>query len=151
LKEVGKMGALEMLSLSQDAKVTDAGLKELHGLAKLRGLDVSGTKVTAAGLAEFRKAVPGCAVRFNDNAKLPFDPSAADASERRAPGATSRPPMAVLAAVAGSTAQAPAVPTGSGGRARVPPVTTRMGRKRSPTQSNHRAEPTGSRHQKHHG
>ena len=65
---------LDLKENEPHAKVTDAGLKELHGLAKLRGLDVSGTKVTAAGLAEFRKAVPGCAVRFNDNAKLPFDP-----------------------------------------------------------------------------
>ena len=37
-----------------DTRVTDAGLKELKGLAGLRTLNLSGTDITDAGLKELR-------------------------------------------------------------------------------------------------
>jgi hypothetical protein len=41
-----------------DTPVTDAGLKELHGLKALRLINVSRTKVTDEGVSELQKALP---------------------------------------------------------------------------------------------
>ncbi len=46
----------------QRTKVTDAGLIHLHGLTKLEGLDLGGTKVTDAGAKGLRKALPNCTI-----------------------------------------------------------------------------------------
>jgi internalin A len=53
--------AIDACELNQTA-VTDAGLKELVGLSQLRDLALKGTKVTKAGMAEFRRAHPKCIV-----------------------------------------------------------------------------------------
>lgn len=43
-------------------RVSDVGLKALYGLKNLRTLDLSNTKVTAAGVAALKKALPACKV-----------------------------------------------------------------------------------------
>ena len=46
------------LSQSEEAKVTDAGLKELKELKSLRELTLFMTKVTDAGVKELKAALP---------------------------------------------------------------------------------------------
>jgi len=55
--------SLEMLDLSSNRAITDAGLKELFGLTSLQSLSLAGTKVTDAGLKELKKALPECKIR----------------------------------------------------------------------------------------
>ena len=43
-------------------KVTDAGLKELKDLKQLTSLNLAETKVTADGVADLQKALPGCKI-----------------------------------------------------------------------------------------
>ena len=43
-----------------DTQVTDAGLVHLKGLPNLELLNLIGTQVTAAGVAELKKALPKC-------------------------------------------------------------------------------------------
>jgi hypothetical protein len=45
-----------------DTQITDVGLKELAKLQKLESLSVIGTKVTKAGVAELKKALPNCEI-----------------------------------------------------------------------------------------
>jgi len=45
-------------SLRRPATATDDGLKTLHGLANLQELDLTGTKVTAEGVAALQKDLP---------------------------------------------------------------------------------------------
>jgi WD40 repeat protein len=52
---------LERLSLVGSG-IGDKGVAKLHGLTTLRELDLSNTKVTAAGLAAARKALPRCRI-----------------------------------------------------------------------------------------
>ena len=52
---------LRRLSLA-GSKVTDDGLKPLHGLTGWQELDLTGTKVTAAGVAALQKALPKCKI-----------------------------------------------------------------------------------------
>ncbi|MBM4071908.1 MAG: hypothetical protein FJ271_23725 [Planctomycetes bacterium] len=52
---------IERLSLAKSG-LTDAGLIHLHGLTSLKELDLSGTKVTAKGVAALRKALPKCKI-----------------------------------------------------------------------------------------
>jgi hypothetical protein len=42
--------------------VTDAGLVHLKSLRNLKCIDLSGTKVTDAGIAQLRRALPGLKV-----------------------------------------------------------------------------------------
>ena len=42
--------------------MTDAGLKELKDLKQLTSLYLGGTKVTADGVADLQKALPGCQI-----------------------------------------------------------------------------------------
>ena len=44
------------------AQVTDAGLKGLKDLKQLTSLNLEGTKVTADGVADLQKALPGCKI-----------------------------------------------------------------------------------------
>jgi Leucine Rich repeat len=52
---------LQFLDLT-GTRVTDAGLAHLKGLTQLRELDLSKTRVTKTGLAELRKALPNAFV-----------------------------------------------------------------------------------------
>jgi Leucine-rich repeat (LRR) protein len=62
LKELHGLGDLQSLGLSH-TKVTDAGLKELHELKRLQELDVSGTLVTEQGDKDLRAKMPKLTVR----------------------------------------------------------------------------------------
>ena len=62
LKEVVKLQSLETLWLF-DAQTTDAGLKDVAKLQKLSSLNLTQlTQVTAAGVAELKKALPKCEI-----------------------------------------------------------------------------------------
>jgi Leucine-rich repeat (LRR) protein len=67
-KNLGQLTKLERLSLATSG-VTDDGLKRLSGLRNLRELELIGTKVTAAGTAELRRALPECNVMIGKAAK----------------------------------------------------------------------------------
>jgi len=60
LKHLSGLTNLRVLRLGY-APITDVGLKQLKGLANLRLLDVGG-EVTPKGIAEFKRAVPDCAI-----------------------------------------------------------------------------------------
>ena len=45
-----------------DIQITDAGLVHLKGLTGLQTLNLAGTKVTDAGVAELKKALPNCEI-----------------------------------------------------------------------------------------
>ena len=49
-----------------DCNLTDAGLDELSRLKSLERLDVEGTRVTAQGVARFRKALPKCRIFWDE-------------------------------------------------------------------------------------
>ncbi len=53
----------------QDTKITDDGLKHLTALKKLTFLSAKGTKVTANGVAAFKKALPNCKVESDFDTK----------------------------------------------------------------------------------
>ncbi len=59
-----QLPGLGFLGLPETA-ITDDGLKTLQKIATLKQLDVRGTKVTAAGVAEFQKALPNCKVEVS--------------------------------------------------------------------------------------
>jgi hypothetical protein len=56
--DLGKVTRLNLIR----TQITDAGLKELVKCKQLTGLHLSDTKTTKAGAAEFRKAMPKCAI-----------------------------------------------------------------------------------------
>jgi Leucine-rich repeat (LRR) protein len=63
-KQLGELKALkklERLSLA-GSSIGDDTLKQLHGLTGLRELDLTGTKVSAAGVASAKKALPKCRI-----------------------------------------------------------------------------------------
>ena len=86
LRAIGKCKSLQILTLRENKNVTDKGLLFLSGCPKLRELDLTnteitdaglraltactglkklvltGTRVTAKGVQDFKDAVPGCAV-----------------------------------------------------------------------------------------
>jgi len=43
-------------------QTSDAGLVHLKGLAKLGSVQLNGTQVTDAGVAELKQALPGCRI-----------------------------------------------------------------------------------------
>ena len=55
---MARLASLEQLALSRLPGITDAGLIPLQNLKNLRQLQVIDTKVTAAGVAALRQAVP---------------------------------------------------------------------------------------------
>src|SRR5439155_954434 len=63
LKNLAGLGKLSMLGLRGARGVTDAGLKELSGLKNLAALHLRGTRLTDAGVAWLRKALPACEIR----------------------------------------------------------------------------------------
>ena len=62
LKELAKLQQLQQLNLMFPAQITDEGLKEMAKLQKLEWLSLTGTKVTEAGVAELKKALPNCRI-----------------------------------------------------------------------------------------
>jgi hypothetical protein len=62
LKELAPLKELKELYLYGCQGVTDKGLKELAGLKELQRLNLGGTKVTYAGVAELKKALPDCEI-----------------------------------------------------------------------------------------
>jgi len=65
----------ELASLSlENAKVTDAGLKELKELKNLTRLVLSNTAVTAEGAKQFTEALPKCKILGIVTVKTPGDP-----------------------------------------------------------------------------
>lgn len=57
LVELNGFAKLEFLSISYTA-VTDAGLAHLHGLKNLKRLRIEWTNTTAAGIAELKRVLP---------------------------------------------------------------------------------------------
>ena len=58
LKKLAGLSRLERLNLSNSGKITDIGLQYVHSLPCLEFLDARGTKVTAAGVEDLRRAHP---------------------------------------------------------------------------------------------
>lgn len=50
--------------------ITDAGLKHLHGLEQLEQLNLRDTKVTSAGVAALKRALPNCKIESNFKAAM---------------------------------------------------------------------------------
>jgi hypothetical protein len=97
LMQVGKMDGLEYLRLSDNKKITDAGIAHLKGLQKLKTLDIAGTSatkscakslaelpnlrslrissaaVTPADLVEISKQLPKCHVAGDKKARMPVE------------------------------------------------------------------------------
>ena len=48
-----------------DTQLSDKGLARLHGLSKLKSLDISRTRVTQAGAEAFRKALPEAKLAYS--------------------------------------------------------------------------------------
>jgi hypothetical protein len=63
LADLGGLSKLEKLEFSRCFKLTDAGLPKLKGLTSLKRLEFGNTKVTEAGVAELKKALPACEIR----------------------------------------------------------------------------------------
>ncbi|OWU64407.1 MAG: hypothetical protein CBB60_009970, partial [Armatimonadetes bacterium Cent15-Ar3] len=63
-KELVRISTVHGLHL-QNNPLTDRGLSELQRLGKLTHLNVRGTKVTAAGVADFQKARPDCKIEWD--------------------------------------------------------------------------------------
>lgn len=61
LKTVGRLPKLKQLWLNETV-VTDKGLQELANLKALRELHLEGSKVTAAGVAKLKKQLPACEI-----------------------------------------------------------------------------------------
>jgi Leucine Rich repeat len=58
LVHVGELYELEMLHIASKAEVTDAGLKHLHGLDRLKELQIRPGQITEAGLSKLKAAIP---------------------------------------------------------------------------------------------
>jgi hypothetical protein len=64
MKYLGQMMNLRRLVLEGCENVTDAGLTHFEGLRQLKELTFSGSKVTAAGVEQLKKALPDCKITF---------------------------------------------------------------------------------------
>ncbi len=63
-KPISQMSTLQSLGLVQ-CEFTDSGLSELKSLQHLKYINLQRTKVTAAGVADFKKALPECRVDWD--------------------------------------------------------------------------------------
>jgi hypothetical protein len=63
-KLLSQMSMLESLGLLR-CELTDVGLLELKSSQKLKYINLRGTKVTAAGVADFQKALPACKIEWD--------------------------------------------------------------------------------------
>jgi Leucine-rich repeat (LRR) protein len=64
LEQIKGLTNLEYLNLYGNDKVTDAGLVNLEGMKKLKNLYLWQTKVTEAGAAKLKKALPQCDINL---------------------------------------------------------------------------------------
>jgi hypothetical protein len=62
LVELAGLKKLEKLSLAR-GHVSDQGARQLAQLTHLKELDLTETKVTAAGVEELRKSLGGCRIK----------------------------------------------------------------------------------------
>jgi hypothetical protein len=62
MQSLGTLTDIQVLALNE-TEVTDNGLLHLHRNKNLKLLFIGNTKITAQGIAEFKKAVPNCDVR----------------------------------------------------------------------------------------
>ena len=62
LAQLKQLNSLQELRLDGCKQITDAGLVHLKGLRNLKELKVYHTQVTKAGIAELKKALPGCVI-----------------------------------------------------------------------------------------
>jgi hypothetical protein len=62
LAHLRQLVGLEELILWDCKKVTDKGVPHLKALQSLQKVDLRGTKVSRAGVAEIEKALPRCVV-----------------------------------------------------------------------------------------
>jgi hypothetical protein len=60
------LNRLEYLSL-YGTQLTDDGLRQLAGLPRLRGITVTNTDVSEAGIDDFRRAHPNCTIYLEDD------------------------------------------------------------------------------------
>ncbi len=63
-ENLAELKQVKRLSLA-GSSLSDAGIKHLEGLANLTELDLRGTKVSAAGVASLRRALPKCDVKWD--------------------------------------------------------------------------------------
>jgi eukaryotic-like serine/threonine-protein kinase len=63
VSQVGEMKGLQRLSLANSG-MSDKGLEPLCGLTGLQELDLTGSKVTEAGVANLQKALPKCRILY---------------------------------------------------------------------------------------
>ncbi|HEX5269508.1 MAG TPA: hypothetical protein VFW33_03425 [Gemmataceae bacterium] len=73
LEQLKGLANLEYLNLYGDAGVTDAGLVQLEGLKKLKNVYLWQTKVTEAGAAKLKKALPKCDVNLGLEPEKPAE------------------------------------------------------------------------------
>ena len=64
-KILGEMSTLTSLGMRDCRQFSDAGLSELKTLSRLNYINLIGTKVTAAGVADFQKALPECRIEWD--------------------------------------------------------------------------------------
>ena len=64
IKTIADMSTLTALSVAR-CQLTDVGLLQLKALSRLNYINLKGTKVTAAGVADFQKALPECRIEWD--------------------------------------------------------------------------------------
>ena len=60
LEHLKGLTSLTILNLAECNQITDAGLEHINELTSLTELDLYGTQITDAGLAEIKAALPNC-------------------------------------------------------------------------------------------
>ncbi|HEX7377402.1 MAG TPA: LamG-like jellyroll fold domain-containing protein, partial [Pirellulales bacterium] len=101
LEALAKLPAITELLLSNNP-ISDRGLKHLSRLGTLKHIGLNQTRITAAGIADFKRSLPSCRLVFEPS---PVDP--ADAPVANAPDAAKPMPPAAMPDPAAKAAAAP--------------------------------------------